>query len=166
MCGTFFQVETERYSEEEICNLWWVPLAWAISLVNQMGPSAPRERMIVPKDSKDVISALHKFKKDLDMQKVRADNPLPFFYNRVIRCLEMFHSPCSPGVTLGGLHLHWVRSIRTPGPDAPRRVPVFVSLDDSRLQCTICRGKLFGESDFFSFKFFLLFHLNPSLYHV
>ena len=39
--------------------------------------------MIVPKDSKDVIASLHRFKKDLDKQKVHADNPLPFFYNRV-----------------------------------------------------------------------------------
>ena len=65
------QKNTSPESQSSV--LWWVPLAWAVNLVNQ----------IVQKDSKDVISSLLKFEKDLDMQKTRYDHPLPFFYKRV-----------------------------------------------------------------------------------
>ena len=67
----------------QVLSLWAVPLAWAVSLVNQIGPNAPTHQMILPKDSKDVIASILKFKSGLDMQKTRAENSLPFFYKRV-----------------------------------------------------------------------------------
>ena len=67
----------------QVCSLWWVPLAWAVSLINQMGPNAPTQQMMVPKDSKDIIASILKLKLGLDMQKTRAENSLPFFYRRV-----------------------------------------------------------------------------------
>ena len=75
------QKNTSPESQSSV--LWWVPLAWAVNLVNQMGASAASETQIIPKDSKDVLSSLLKFEKDLEMQKARYDNPLPFFYKRV-----------------------------------------------------------------------------------
>ena len=75
------QENTSRESQSSV--LWWVPLAWAANLLNQLGPSADSEIQILPKESQDVISSILKFKKDLDMQKTQYDSPLPFFYKRV-----------------------------------------------------------------------------------
>ena len=80
---TWHPTQEDTSPDSDSSELWWVPLSWAVNLVNQLGASAGTETQIVPKDSKDVISALLKFKKDLDMQKTRYDNPLPFFYKRV-----------------------------------------------------------------------------------
>ena len=65
------------------CDKWWVPLTWAINLVNEMGPYGPKDQMVVPKDHKDPLSALVKFKMALEDQKVQAENQLPSFYKRV-----------------------------------------------------------------------------------
>jgi len=66
------------------CDKWWVPLTWAINLVNEMGPYGPKDQMVVPKDHKDPLSALVKFKMALEDQKVQAENQLPSFYKRLI----------------------------------------------------------------------------------
>ena len=66
------------------CDKWWLPLTWAINLVNEMGPYGPKDQMVVPKDHKDPLSALVKFKMALEDQKVQAENQLPSFYKRVL----------------------------------------------------------------------------------
>ena len=58
---------------------WWVPLSWALNLVKKSSGGVK----IIPKDSKDIIACLLKFKKDLDTQKSRNDNPLPYVYRLV-----------------------------------------------------------------------------------
>ena len=61
----------------------WVPITWATNLISRMGVNAPKQQMIVPKDHKDVISAMQKYKKDLENQKTCGDNRLPSFYKKV-----------------------------------------------------------------------------------
>jgi len=67
-----------------LSDLWWVPITWATNLISRMGVNAPKQQMIVPKDHKDVISAMQKYKKDLENQKTCGDNRLPSFYKKVI----------------------------------------------------------------------------------
>jgi len=67
-----------------LSDLWWVPITWATNLISRMGVNAPKPQMIVPKDHKDVISAMQKYKKDLENQKTCGDNRLPSFYQKVI----------------------------------------------------------------------------------
>ena len=49
-----------------------------------MGPYAPKNQIAIPKDHKDVISSLLRFKKALEDQKIQAENQLPEFYKRLI----------------------------------------------------------------------------------
>ena len=72
-----------------ISDLWWVPLTWASNLVNKMGPNAAKGESIIPKDHKDVLSSLHKFKISLAGLKTRGDNHLPVFYKKVMIMREM-----------------------------------------------------------------------------
>ena len=65
-------------------DLWWIPLAWAVNLINELGPYAPKNQIAIPKDHKDVISSLLRFKKALEDQKIQAENQLPEFYKRLI----------------------------------------------------------------------------------
>ena len=65
-------------------DLWWIPLAWAVNLTNELGPYAPKEQILIPKDHKDIITSLLRFKKSLEDQKVQAENQLPHFYKRLI----------------------------------------------------------------------------------
>ena len=66
----------------------WVPIAWAINLISRMGVNAPKTQMIVPKDHKDVISSMQKYKKDLENQKTCGDNRLPSFYKKVTHLIS------------------------------------------------------------------------------
>ena len=64
-------------------------MAWAINLINQLGPSAPKDQIVVPKDHKDVISELLKLKRALDDQKVQANNRLPSLYKQLsLECID------------------------------------------------------------------------------
>ena len=67
-----------------------MPITWATNLISRMGVNAPKEQMIVPKDHKDVISAMQKYKKDLENQKTCGDNRLPSFYQKVSHRLNDF----------------------------------------------------------------------------
>ena len=60
-----------------------MPITWATNLISRMGVNAPKPQMIIPKDHKDVISSMQKYKKDLENQKACGDNRLPSFYKKV-----------------------------------------------------------------------------------
>ena len=63
-------------------DLWWIPLAWAVNLINELGPYG--DQIAIPKDHKDIITSLLRFKKALEDQKTQAENQLPLFYKRLI----------------------------------------------------------------------------------
>ena len=72
-----------REDDKFLAHLWWVPLTWATNILGRMGVNAPKQQMVVPKDHKDVISSMQKYKKDLENQKTCGDNSLPSFYKKV-----------------------------------------------------------------------------------
>ena len=43
-------------------DLWWIPLAWAVNLTNELGPYAPKDQILIPKDHKDIITSLLRFR--------------------------------------------------------------------------------------------------------
>ena len=45
---------------------------------------AEPNHIIIPKDHKDLVASLLKYRAGLDSQKSRADNRMPEFYKRVI----------------------------------------------------------------------------------
>jgi len=67
-----------------LADLWWVPLTWTTNLLSRMGVNAEKAKRIIPKDHKDVISSVQKFKKELENQKTCGDHRLPSFYKTVI----------------------------------------------------------------------------------
>ena len=66
-----------------MADLWWVPLTWTTNLLSRMGVNAEKAKRIIPKDHKDVISSVQKFKKELENQKTCGDHRLPSFYKTV-----------------------------------------------------------------------------------
>ena len=66
-----------------LSDLWWVPLTWATNLLGRMGVNAPKEQMIIPKDHKNTIKAMQKYKRELESQKTCGQNSLPSFYKKV-----------------------------------------------------------------------------------
>ena len=68
---------------------WSVPLSWAVALIKKIGSNVPEgedesNHIIIPKDHKDLVASLLKYRAGLDSQKSRADNRMPEFYKRVI----------------------------------------------------------------------------------
>ena len=76
--------------DEEVCSeTWSVPLSWAVALIKKVGSNVPEgedepNHIIIPKDHKDLVASLLKYRAGLDSQKSRADNRMPEFYKRVI----------------------------------------------------------------------------------
>ena len=66
-----------------LSDLWWLPLTWATNLLGRMGVNAPKEQMIIPKDHKNTIKAMQKYKRELEGQKTCGQNSLPSFYKKV-----------------------------------------------------------------------------------
>merc|ERR1712130_64821 len=63
-------------------DLWWIPIAWALNLVNKMGIHAEPSKRIIQKDHNKATGALVRFKMALEAQKTQAETRLPSFYKR------------------------------------------------------------------------------------
>ena len=81
-----------KTSDKVACELWSTPLTWAVTLMKEIGPNGrtyeedgkeKENQIIIPKDHKDMITLLMRFKAALDIQKAKSDNSLPKFYKNV-----------------------------------------------------------------------------------
>ena len=84
---TSFQGVSKTKCDNVCSELWSTPLAWAVTLIKEIGPNGrtqdQKNQMIIPKDHKDMLACLLKFKAALDDQKAKTDNSLPNFYKEV-----------------------------------------------------------------------------------
>ena len=84
---TSFQAVSKTKSDKICSELWSTPLTWAVTLIKEIGPNGrtheQKNQMIIPKDHKDMLGCLMKFKAALDDQKAKLDNSLPNFYKYV-----------------------------------------------------------------------------------
>ena len=63
---------------------WWVPLSWAISMVNEAFNNKVKGKDgLVPKDHKDIISVLIKLRNDLHLLSEYRLKPIPAIYKQV-----------------------------------------------------------------------------------
>jgi len=60
---------------------WWIPITWAISLVNANHPDSQGCKV---KDQKDFISQLNKFQSKLHTVSEYQNNPLPLIYGQAL----------------------------------------------------------------------------------
>jgi len=83
-----------KTSDKVSCELWSTPLTWAVTLMKEIGPNGrtyeqdgkeKENQRIIPKDHKDMLACLLKFKAALDLQKAKSDNSLPNFYKHVLK---------------------------------------------------------------------------------
>ena len=60
---------------------WWVPISWAISLVNSTNKELSQGCKL--KEQKGLIKSLINFQKQLQMVSTYQNNPLPIVYGQV-----------------------------------------------------------------------------------
>jgi len=80
-------------------DLWWIPIAWALNLVNKMGIHAESAKRIIQKDHNKATGALVKFKMALEAQKTQAETRLPSFYKRTLHWALYFWVFASVGMS-------------------------------------------------------------------
>jgi hypothetical protein len=92
-------------------DLWWIPIAWALNLVNKMGIHAEPSQRIIQKDHNKATGALVKFKMGLEAQKMRAETRLPDFYKRTLHWALYFWVFASMGMSQDDQH--WREMVET-----------------------------------------------------
>jgi len=60
---------------------WWIPITWAICLVNSNHPDSQGCKL---KEQKDIISNLNKFHSKLHLVSLYQNNPLPLIYGQAL----------------------------------------------------------------------------------
>ena len=60
---------------------WWIPLSWAITMVNRAFNE--KDKVLIPKDHKDVVTAIVKFRDNLHLLAEYRLRPLPAIYKQV-----------------------------------------------------------------------------------
>jgi len=66
---------------EQWMTQWWIPISWAISLVNSNHPASQGCKL---KEQKDIISNLNKFHTKLHVVALYQNNPLPLIYGQAL----------------------------------------------------------------------------------
>lgn len=103
------EVPTKAAGEERrvarlASDMWWVPLAWAINLVNKTGnEKAPAEQRVL-KDCPAMVSHLVRYKLALDENKSMAENRLPNFYQQTMHIVLYIWIFCSIGMAQDPTH--------------------------------------------------------------
>ena len=95
------QAVSKTKSDQVCSDLWSTPLTWACTLIKEIGPNGRtfeqdgkemENQRIIPKDHKDMLDCLMKFKAALDDQKSKSDNSLPEFYKNVTLSYSISHT--------------------------------------------------------------------------
>ena len=75
----FFHVQVDGGSDEGWKDQWWIPMTWAICLVN----AHSSHRGVKVKDNKDFIGALNRFQQRLQEVSLYQQHNLPLIYGQV-----------------------------------------------------------------------------------
>eukprot|EP00092_Neocalanus_flemingeri_P011927 GFUD01012859.1.p1 GENE.GFUD01012859.1~~GFUD01012859.1.p1 ORF type:complete len:435 (-),score=93.53 GFUD01012859.1:908-2068(-) len=71
--------------DRDCSTLWWVPLSWAVSMVNDAFNNKEKGKDgLIPKDHKDVVSAICKVRNDLFNLAEYRLQPLPAIYTQAV----------------------------------------------------------------------------------
>jgi len=71
-------------NDPDCTSQWWIPISWAIAMVNKTFNEKEKTDILIPKDHKDVVSVLIKFRENLHLIAEYTLRPLPAIYKQAV----------------------------------------------------------------------------------
>jgi len=109
-------------NDPDCTSQWWIPISWAIAMVNKTFNEKEKTDILIPKDHKDVVSVLIKFRENLNLIAEYTLRPLPAIYKQGYNKIYFHYSSAvNPGSLVCCFWVDADGSVSQPEYNSPQR---------------------------------------------